>query len=1220
MRGGCVSLCRYRVEAAIGRRALSSFNNLLITGHFSCGRHRSRASGQRSGASLRDTCKLSCLPQAGVLVMALLLAALPGLPSVTGSISGTVTDTSGGVIPNASVIATNSDTGVQNPTKTNAQGFYSFPALPVGRYDVEITARGMQEFEQTGLKLDVSGALRVDAKLTLGTVTQRVEVAADAVQVNTASSQNGETINSNRMTAVPLNGRSYTDLLALQPGVVPIDSGQYHSNSVSGDLNPGNLSISGQRESANGFMVNGGNVQEQMQMGTSVVPNLDSIAEFRILTNNADAEYGNYAGGQVNVITKSGTNQYHGTAFEFLRNTDLDARNFFSPTRGIFQQNQFGGTFGGPIKHDKLFFFTDYQGTRQTVGVASGLIPVPSLADRSGNLSDIAGQLTGMVAGPYWAQTLSQRLGYPVTNGEAYYTPGCVSNAQCVFPNAVIPQSAFSAPSKGLLQYIPEPTSGGFFSTSADKQTLRDDKASGRVDAYTRLGMIAGYYFIDDDILVNPYGGANLPGFSTTNNGRAQQVNLGITKTFGPTAVNELRLNYTRNAFFTNAPSGGTGVSLSSQGFQVGPNTLGIVPNTAEGVADVSLNSFNIGASVGFFKNFQNIYQVSDNFSKVVGTHTLKFGGALHYDQSYIWSYYAFNGVFQFTGGETGSDFADFLLGAPSSYQQGFYLPMYNRSRYYGFYGQDSWRATSNLTLNYGLRWEVSSPWWEAHNQQYTLVPQEQSIVFPGAPKGVVFPGDPGIPSTLAPTRYNNFAPRFGFAYSPRATEGLLGKLLGDGKTVIRGGWGVYFTAFENATGGTQQGAAPFGFFYVAPVPPMFATPFQDRATGNSEGQRFPVPAVPLNVGPNNPDNNVNWAQFLPFASSAGFFHQNRLPYAEDYNLTIERQFGRASVLSVGYVGTQAHRLLGDIESNIGNPSLCLSVSQPSEVMPGTATCGPYGADGTYYPITGGVIQGTRSPFGHAFGSNAYYATMAGSNYNSLQAKFRHSFGRLDFLAGYTFSKSLDNTSGYGGGGDIINPLNYSLTKALSSFDMTHIFVLSYSYRLPFDALWRPNRLTSGWYITGITRFSTGLPVFLTEPDDNSLLGTAFTGPTGNTIDVPNRLPGSLNITDPRLGDPNTGANPYFNTGLFTKEAIGQLGNSSRKFFHGPGLNNWDISLVKDLKLTESKSLQFRGEFFNIFNHAQFLNPNGNILSSSFGFVTGARDPRIGQVAAKFIF
>ena len=542
--------------------------------------------------------------------------------SITASISGTVTDPTGAVIPGASVTAHNTETGIDASTETNAQGFYSFPVLSTGKYEVSIKATGFEEYRQTGLVLDVNTALRIDAVMKVGAVTQEVQVSATAVHVETSNTQMGEVIGTTKMTALPLNGRSYTNLLALQPGVVPASSGEGGGNSVSGNLDPGQVSISGQRESANGFMINGGIAEEKLYMAAAIIPNLDSIVEFRILTNNADAEYGNYAGGLINAITKSGTNEFHGDAFEFLRNPHLDARNFYSPVLAVLHQNQFGGAGGGPILRNKMFFFLDYQGTRLVQGVDSGLIPVPSMADRQGNLSDLASKLTGTVNGNFWANNLSQELGYPVTAGEAYYTPGCASSAKCVFPNATIPMAAFSAPTNALLKYIPLPNLGADFTTSANKETLRDDKGGARIDANTRLGMASGYYFVDDFVLVNPYGAASLPGFGATNNGRAQMVNLGITKSFGPSSVNELRLEYMRDVPFTNAPNGGLGVSLASQGF------TGVFPMQAnlQGVEQVSFNNFNIGASQSFLEVFDNTYEATDNFSKVRGTHTLKFG------------------------------------------------------------------------------------------------------------------------------------------------------------------------------------------------------------------------------------------------------------------------------------------------------------------------------------------------------------------------------------------------------------------------------------------------------------------------------------------------------------------------------------------------------------------------------------------------------------------
>ncbi len=1141
--------------------------------------------------------------------------------SVGGSISGLVTDPSGAVIIGAEVLALDTATGIKSPNKTDSAGFYSFPSLPIGPYEIQVRQTGFKEFRATGLVIDANTALRVDATLQVGTVTEEVSVSATAVQVETTNTQMGEVIGTNKMELVPLNGRSYTDLLALQPGVVPQSSGVYSGNKVSGDLNPGNLSVSGQRESANGFMVNGGNVQEGLKMGTAIIPNLNSIAEFRILTNNADAEYGNYSGGLVNAVTKSGTNRLHGDGFDFMRNYNMDSRNFYSPTRGTLHRNQFGGTIGGPIRHDKLFFFGDFQGSRQVTGVDSGLIAVPSTADKSGNLSDVASQLTGTVTGQYWANQLSQKLGYPVAVDEPYYTSGCTSSANCVFPNAQIPQKVWSTPAPNLLKYFPDPNAGTSFTTSAFDNTLRDNKWSSRIDANTRLGLVSGYYFFDQYNVLNPYY-VSLPGFSVSNVGRAQNLNLGVTKSLGPNAVNEFRLNYVRNVYGT-TPIGGIGIKLSDLGFVEGPGTLGIIPQMPpqyEGMPYTSFNSFSMGTPEGFSIIYNNTYQVLDNFSKVIGTHTLKFGGAAHYDQITNKEYGESEGTFAFNGAETGVDFADFLLGAPSGFNQGVQIPFHTRTKYYGLYAQDSWRARPNLTLNYGLRWESSTPFYEAFNQMEALVYGEQSVVFPGSPKGWVFPGDPGIPTTIAPTRYNNFSPRIGLAYSPNASGGFGEKLLGGaGKTSIRAAFGIYYTAFEDGEMFYAEGDAPFGFFYSAIAPPLFATPYIDRQTGFVEGQRFPVIFPPANASAQHPDNNVDWASFEPISSSPVLGTDARLPYAEHYNLSVQRQFGSDTILSLSYVGTQSHRLLGAVASNVGNPALCLSVSKSSQVMPGTGTCGPNGENSIYYPVTGGVINGTRSPFGNDFGSNDYYNTMANSNYNALEASLRHTSGRSEFLAGYTFSKVLANASSWGSGNEIINPINPQISKALAAFDVTHNFVVSYGYQIPFDKLWRPNRLTNGWVISGITRFSTGLPILLQEADDHSLLGTGGCT-SSNGAEEPNFLGGALAGSDPRLANRSAKTNPYFNKSLFTKESIGQLGTANRRFFHGPGLNNWDLALMKDLRLTESKKLEFRAEFFNVFNHAQFGRPSGNILSSNFGFVTSANAPRIGQLALKFYF
>jgi hypothetical protein len=1155
-------------------------------------------------------------------VLVLWMAAMAALPAAIGrsggTIAGTVADPSGGFMAAVTVSARNQETAIETRTATNAEGFFAFRALPEGRYELEIRQSGFEPY-RTGVTVESNGALRVDIQLKLQAKSDAMTVTEFAAQVETSSTQMGEVIASKQVAGIPVNGRSYTDLLALQPGVMPATSQQPNavimsgctSAPPSGDLNPGNLSVSGQRETANGFMVNGNTAQEDFNMGAAIVPNLDSIREFRVLTSNFDAEYGNFSGGQVLVTTKSGTNQLHGSAFEFLRDTGLDARSYFVADRAQYDRNQFGGTFGGPIRKDRIFFFADYQGARMTQGVDTGLISVPSLANRSGDFSGNASTLSGTVNGQYWADLLAQRLGYGVSPGEPYYTAGCANSEQCVFPNARIPQRAWSTPARALLPFIPAPNQDATtFSTSAYNQKLRDDKGAFRLDATTRWGALSGYYFSDDYRLDDPYptgqGGANVPGFNAISEGRAQLATVALTTTLSATAINELRFGYMRTANDVGQPVGGVGTSLASQGFVNDAGTPGIVPLAPqiEGIENVAFNDFTIGVDTTGVVQANNTYQFADNFSKVVGKHILKFGASMHSDQVNINPDAIYNGSFLFQGTETGSDFADFLLGIASSYAQGDSKAFYLRNRYVGVYGQDSWQIRPNLTLNYGLRWDLLPPWREKYNQLQTLVPGQQSVVYPGAPAGLVFPGDPGIPSTLAPAKYTNFAPRIGLAYSP------------DAKTSIRAGYGLFYTAFEGLSAGIMSANPPYGYDYDSFAPPLFNTPFVTAASGQDVGQRFPSPIPSSGASTANPNSSVNWAQYLPVTGVPSFFHSNVTPYSESYTFSIQREVARDTVLTASYVGTQAHHLLVLISANPGNPALCLSLSQPQDVMPGTPTCGPFGESGTYTTRSGQTIQGTRGPFSDQFAAVTYQKTIGNSNYNSLEVSLRHSSPSLELLAGYTYGKSLDQSSSLA---EAVNPLNPNLSKAISAFDMRQNFVASYNWKLPFAKLvGRHPRVAEGWWISGVTRFGTGFPVTLFNNADTSLLGTIPNGINNNGVDTPNVSSGNLEIhTNPRDGG------TAFHTALFSLPNLGQVGTAARRFFYGPGIANFDAALHRNFRISESRSAELRLEAFNVFNHAQFYGPasvNGNIGSAGFGQVVSAAAPRLIQLAAKFYF
>ena len=1188
-----------------------------------------------------------CLPPAKarfvrlLLMLALIpLLAIAARADTVGSISGTVTDQSGAVIPDTTVTALNLDTTVVQTTKTNANGFYNFTALPVGRYEIEILREGFEPYKRTGLVIDVNSQLRADVSLSMGGQSDEVVVSDTAVHVETESTQVGQVVTGDVLSGVALNGRSFTDLLSLQPGIVPMSTqtpdsvvmaGASVAIAPSGGLNPGNQSISGQREDANGFLVNGGDVKELMNGGTLIVPDLDSISEFRILTNNFDAEYGNYSGGIVNVVTKSGANQLHGSGFEFLRNTALDAKNFFDPTVGTYRQNQFGGTVGGPILKNKLFFFADYQGTRTTQGISTGQIPVPTIADRSGNLLDEAGLFeTGCSGGPctvspcdvastclatQLSNSLSNAVGQPVTVSprEPYYAANCTSYAQCVFPNGVFPMGAWSAPARHLLQYIPTPNFGdSVFSTGSSSELVRDDKGSVRVETgTTRWGQISAYYFYDNFFVNNPYptgqGGASVPGFNGLNLGTAQLLNLGDVKSFGSTSVNEFHLSFMRSYNNVGQPAGGVGPSLASQGFLTGVGTQGIVPldPAIEGVENLIFNSFVVGTPITNLSQVNDTYTASDDFSKVIGKHTIKAGVELILDQINVHPNPEFNGGFTFNGSQTGSDFVDFLVGAPNLYNQADSQAFYPRHKYIGGFGQDSWQIRSNLTLNYGLRWDLMQYWSEKYNQIPTFIPGEQSKVYPTAPLGLVYPTDPGVPNTLVPQK-NRFSPRIGLAFSPNKTDGWLGKILGGpGKTSIRAGYGIFYSVIQGNTIAFDEPQPPYGLSYTSPLAPLFATPFT-AASGEAGINPFPLTFPPLNATVSHPNPTIDYSQFPSIAGMTAPPPTNTYPYTENYFLSIERNLDSSTVLDLSYVGSEAHHLLVVYSANPGNPALCLS-------LPG---CGPGGENSPYVSSTGQTIPCTRQGIGCAFGNDDYEGSVGNSNYNSFQATLQRRTKNLDLMISYTYSKSIDNASSLADPGD---PFNLQLMRALSAFDLKHNLVATYEYTLPVERLTRrSNRWTQGWAISGITHASTGFPVTLSSADDNSLQGSNPNGVNSRYMDLPDVAPGPLNINH----NPGNGQ-PYFNTSLFSPNALGTPGNASRRYFYGPGSFNTDLALLKSIPLSESKALQLRLETFNVFNHPQFFGPqavNGNISSPLFGEVVKAAPPRLMQLAVKFTF
>jgi len=1151
------------------------------------------------------------------IVSIVLTSAVVLRADVTGSILGVVHDRSQAVVAGAKVVATNIQTNLKQETTSAGDGSYRILALPAGNYRLTVTASGFRTFTETDIEVKVNDQLHFDVTLDVGTVTEHVEISANAVQVQTENTQLGDVIDSKKMLALPLNGRSYLDLLGLQAGVAPGNSNQaiQQDRPVSGNLNPGNLSVNGQRETANAFLVNGGDVSEGRNLGAGLVPN-------------------------------------------------LDAKNYFAPGKSELRRNQFGYTLGGPIWKNHLFFFSDYQGTRQVQGAETGLVTVPTPAQLSGHIDPAAFMTTDSngnpvpttVDGAYWAQVLTQRLGYTVSQNEPYSIAGCTTPADaqagvCVFPGGVIPQPAFAKPVAGYLPFIPAPTLPGDvrnYSNNSQKNTVNDDKYGERVDFNNRkTGNWSWYYHLDNSNLHNalPSSFPSVPGFPTTTPSRAQAFVMSNTKTFGATAVNEARFSFFRTVLHLDNPAGSF-ADLPSLGFITGEGTLGIVPlpGYKTYLPQITLKNISLNLGVPTLNTFQpnTTYMVSDVFSKATGKHTWKFGGEFRYLQINERNYASPNGQFVFDGTVTGSDIADFLLGATSNiggngpYTQAALQLLDSRTRYGGAFAQDAWKVKPNLTLNLGLRWEVSMPFYDTQGKIQTFVPGQQSTVFPLSPTGLVFPGDKGIPKTLAPTDYNNFAPRLGLAYSPGFSDGALGKIFGGpGKTSIRAAYGIYYTSIEDLNLFYEVADAPFGLYWTAPVSVMFDEPFRIRANGQSLGQRFPFTA-PIPGAPSNA--TLDFSVYEPMNYFPGYNKHNVLPYGEHFNLSIQRELSKSTVLTLAYVGTSGHHLITQNEANPGDPALCMQLNAEGamDTTTGAVGCGPGNENDVFQRPDSSFVYSTRlrsSTFPYpiqgsnfcpgsalqvCFGSgNTNTLTTANSIYHAGQITVERRANDVTFLAAYTFSKAIDDSSAFG---DLVNFFNPKLSRGLASTDVTHNFVASYVWAIPFDRLFPagPKRLTQGWQMQGITRFATGFPIQMNESDDDiSLTGSSAT-------DMPNRV-GPVKIVNPRKANPNcpsdNGTGCYFLPSAFAPNTtLGTFGTANRRFFHGPGFNNTDFGFLKRTVIREQMAFDLRIEFFNIFNHAQFTNPTGNINDSNFGIVTNARDPRIGQISAKFFW
>jgi hypothetical protein len=1241
--------------------------------------------------------------------------------STGGRILGRVADPSGAVLSGVKVMIVNEATGVTRETVTNENGDYVFPEVAVGTYRVEFDQKGFKKNIRRAVQLDINQVITLNMTMQIGGAAEVVDVTAEAPLVDTTSTQLGAVVNDRTVTQLPLNARDTYQFLQLQPGVM---STVGSSNSVVyGSDRAGAVSVNGGRGRANNFSVNGGDANDQFVNLPTVQPSPDSIAEFRVLTNTFDAEYGRNSGSVVNVVTKSGTNAFHGNIYEFFRNTKLNAEPYcLSAVESVpcdkpqFNQNQFGGTFGGPVVRDRTFFFTSYEGRRIRQGIRSPLTFVPTAAERPSATQPFAdfsaesifpGTLTS-------AFPLNQRPNCTTGLGNAPNIPDGAAYSD-LFPNNIIPLGCLDATAVDLLQFIPTPANNNSALVTTPVQPERADQFTLKLDhRLTNNQNLSVYYYFDDHHLISPFAqfqaaGANIPGFGSITNERFQQYNISHTWTINNTTVNEFRFNYNREAqrtfqhpVFTTtvqnscppAPDWLTSVTGPVPCFSDGTpeNTLGIHPNLGpqhEGLPFIQVSGgFTIGNNgEGEVPQVGNSFQWSDSLSKIVGNHSLKFGADVRRQRFDQTLFFDVNGEFfvdQTSTNSTLGDTAlsDYLLGLPGGYGQGAANREDVRSTGFYLFAQDSWKIKPNLTLNYGLRWELNTPIADIGHHVQTFRPGQVSTVYPCentpntdcssmTPVGLVVAGDKGIPTGLTQTYYNAFAPRIGVAWSPGNS----------GKTSIRAGWGLFYNPIEQLVLEQFSAEPPFGGS-TFPFNTLLNEPFLDQSGEFSYPNPFGLPELHGQNGILNPPRGqpVDWGMFRPNTLFGQFQPNMRSQYSAQYNLTIQRQLTNDMKLEVGYVGSQGHRLLATHDVNFGNSQTCLDLLNIS-VLTGDDSlfCGPYFSDTAFGIDAGEIPNGVKlhlpngqvitgpnaqpiglvglrkysspqcNPVGGwdpvnqvwtngcpadgipVFSSIFAQDTIANSSYNSLQASLDKRFGHgLQFTAAYTFSKSFDEASSFEG---ILNPIDPRISRSLSAFDARHRIVVSYYWELPLRKYTGfTGKLLNGWALSGITTFQTGFPIRIQSLADNELM---------YSFDF--ELPGEPRQLGPlRTMKPQSNGNYFFDPNSFTDNAtddsappctagaqfecfdptlLGTLGNAKRTICCGPHISNTDFAILKTIQLSESRRIDFRAEFFNIFNHTQFFTPDGNTSDGSqFGQVTQVRDPRLMQFALKFFF